>query len=77
MKPTIWKACFNGETREGFCDGSDTATSWHSVGLVITLHDRITAREYVDKLGDHNPDVHYKRTLILLNIEYGRRDPSR
>jgi hypothetical protein len=27
------------------------AISWHSVGRIITLDGRITAREYVDKLG--------------------------
>jgi hypothetical protein len=26
--------------------------SWHSVGPIITLHGRITAREYVDRLGN-------------------------
>jgi hypothetical protein len=28
------------------------AISWYSVGPIITLHDRITAREYVNRLGN-------------------------
>jgi hypothetical protein len=28
------------------------AISWYSVGSIITLHGRITAREYVEKLGN-------------------------
>jgi hypothetical protein len=27
------------------------AISWYSLGPIITLHDRITAREYVERLG--------------------------
>jgi hypothetical protein len=29
-----------------------TAVSWYSVGPIITLHGRITAKEYVDRLGN-------------------------
>jgi hypothetical protein len=38
---------------EGFCDdlGSNIVVQY-SVGPIITLHGRITAREYVDKLGN-------------------------
>jgi hypothetical protein len=28
------------------------AISWYSVGPIITLHGRITAREYVDRFGN-------------------------
>jgi hypothetical protein len=38
-------------TRERFCDGLGS-NIMVSVGLIITLHDRIPAREYVDKLGN-------------------------
>jgi hypothetical protein len=38
----------NGETREGFCDG----LVQYSVGPIITLDGRITAWEYVDRLGN-------------------------
>jgi hypothetical protein len=41
----------NSETRGRFCD-SLAAISWYSVGPIITLHGRITAREYVDSLGN-------------------------
>jgi hypothetical protein len=43
----------NSETREKFCDGlgSDIVVKY-SVGPIITLHGRITAREYVDRLGN-------------------------
>jgi hypothetical protein len=29
-----------------------TAISWYPVGPIVTLHGRITAREYVEKLGN-------------------------
>jgi hypothetical protein len=43
----------NSEARERFCDylGSNIVAQY-SVGPIITLHDRITAREYVDRLGN-------------------------
>jgi hypothetical protein len=38
-------------TRGRFCDGfGGNIVVQYSVGLTITLHDRITAREYVDRL---------------------------
>jgi hypothetical protein len=41
------------------------AISWCSFGPIITLHDRITAREYVDRLGNQ---VHsMTQTLFLKN----------
>jgi hypothetical protein len=30
------------------------AISWYSVGSIITLHDQITAREYMDGLGNRH-----------------------
>lgn len=29
------------------------ATSWYSVGPIITLHGRVIAREYMDRLSNH------------------------
>jgi hypothetical protein len=38
------------------------AISWYSVGSIITLHGRITAREYADRLG--NQAHHMIQTLL-------------
>jgi hypothetical protein len=44
----------NSEARWRFCDGFDSnIVVQYSVGPIITLHGRITAREYVDRLGNH------------------------
>jgi hypothetical protein len=44
----------NSETRERFCDGlGSNIVVQCSVSPIIALHDRIAAREYVDKLGIH------------------------
>jgi hypothetical protein len=41
------------ERREMFCDGlGSNIVAQYSVGPVITLHNRITAREYMDRLGN-------------------------
>jgi hypothetical protein len=37
---------------------------YYSVGLIITLHDRMTAREYVDRLGNQ---VHPIIQTLFLN----------
>jgi hypothetical protein len=53
-KPAIRNAwfCSNSETRGTFCDGlGSNIVVQYSVGPIITLHGRITAREYVDRLG--------------------------
>jgi hypothetical protein len=42
------------------------ATLWYSVGPIITLHCRITAREYVDRLGN---EVHPVIRVLYLNID--------
>jgi hypothetical protein len=43
----------NSETRGRFCDGLDsTVVVQYSVGPILTLHARITAREYVNRLGN-------------------------
>jgi hypothetical protein len=43
----------NSETREKFCDGLGTnIVVQYSVGPILTFHSRITAREYVDRLGN-------------------------
>jgi hypothetical protein len=43
----------NSETMGRFCDGWDcNIVVEYSVGPIITLRDRITAREYVDRLGN-------------------------
>jgi hypothetical protein len=42
---------FNSETRGRFCDGLDEIIVVQcSVGPIITLHGRITARDYLDRL---------------------------
>jgi hypothetical protein len=41
------------------------AMSWYSVGPIINLHGRITAREYVDRLG--NQVHHIIQTLFPNN----------
>jgi hypothetical protein len=44
---------FSIETRGRFCDGLGSNIMVQcSVGPIITLHDRITAREHVDRLGN-------------------------
>jgi hypothetical protein len=46
----------NSETWGRFCDGlSSNTVVQYSVGPIITLHVRITAREYVDRLGNQMP----------------------
>jgi hypothetical protein len=42
------------------------AISWYSVGPIITLHDLITVREYVDRLGNqvHPMIRRYFRTMM-------------
>jgi hypothetical protein len=43
----------NSETRERFSHGfGSNIVVQYSVGPIITLHGRITAREYVDRLGN-------------------------
>jgi hypothetical protein len=50
----------NSETRGRFCDGlGSNIVVQYSVGPIITLHGRITAREYVDRLGNQlQPMIH-------------------
>jgi hypothetical protein len=50
----------NSETRGRFCDGlGSNIVVQYSVGPIITLHGRITAREFVDRLGNQmHPMVH-------------------
>jgi hypothetical protein len=44
----------NSETQGRFCDGlRSNIVVQYSVGPSITLHGRITAREYVDRFGNH------------------------
>jgi hypothetical protein len=43
----------NGETRGRYCDGlGSNIVLQYSVGPTITLHGRITARKYMDRLGN-------------------------
>jgi hypothetical protein len=52
-KPTIWNASSNRETWGRFRDGlGSNIVVQYSVGPIITLHGRITAREYEDRLGN-------------------------
>jgi hypothetical protein len=44
---------YNSETQGKFCDGlRRNVVLQYSFGTIITFHGRITAREYVDKLGN-------------------------
>jgi hypothetical protein len=57
----------NSEIWGRFCDGLDsTIVVQHSVRPIITLHGRITAREYVDRLGNqvHPMMGRYFRTTM-------------
>jgi hypothetical protein len=49
------------------------AISWYSVGPSITLHGRITAREYVGKLGNQ---VHPMIQILFLNNDTIFQDNS-
>jgi hypothetical protein len=43
----------NSGTRVRFCNGfGSNIVVQHSVGHIVTLHERISAREYVDRLGN-------------------------
>jgi hypothetical protein len=54
----------NSETRGRFCDGlGNSIVVQHSVGPIITLDGRITAREYVDRMGDQGHPI--IQTLLL------------
>jgi hypothetical protein len=53
------------KTRGSFCDGlGSNIMGEYSVGPIITLHGLITAREYVDSLGNQ---VHSKIQTLFLN----------
>jgi hypothetical protein len=55
----------NCETRGRFCDVlSSNITVQYSVGPIITLHGRITAREYVDRLDNRAHPVIQTRTTM-------------
>jgi hypothetical protein len=53
----------NSETWWTFCCGLGSNT-WYSVGPIITLHGQITAREYMDRLGNQ---VHPMMQMLLMN----------
>jgi hypothetical protein len=63
---------FNSETRGSFYDGLGRNT-WYSVAPIIIFHGRITAREYVDRLGNQ---VHPKIQTIFPNNDAVFRDDS-
>jgi hypothetical protein len=55
----------NSETWGRFCEGlGSNIVVQYSVGPIITLHGRITAREYVDRLGNQ---VHPMIQELFLN----------
>jgi hypothetical protein len=62
------------EKRGRFCDdlGSNIVVQY-SVGPIITLHDRITAREYVDRLGNQ---VHPMMQTLFPNNDAVFKDDS-
>jgi hypothetical protein len=71
-KPTIRNACFgsNSETRGSFCDGlGNGIVVKYSVGFITTLHGRITAREYVDRLCNQ---VHTIRFYFITTIQFSK-----
>jgi hypothetical protein len=49
------------------------AISWNSVGPIITLHGRITAREYVDRLGNQVASLD---PMTILNNDAVSQDDS-
>jgi hypothetical protein len=62
----IWRTPIsNSETRGRFCDGScSSIVVQYSVGPIITVHGWITARKYVDRLGNQ---VHPMIQMLLPN----------
>jgi hypothetical protein len=63
LVPTVKHCVCVGEGGR-FCDGlGSSVVVQYSVGPIITLHGRITAREYVDRLG--NPDAISKNNAIF------------
>jgi hypothetical protein len=57
----------NSETRGRFCDGLDSNIVVRYSGLpIITLHGRITASEYMDRLGNQ---VHPMIQTLFLNSD--------
>jgi hypothetical protein len=73
-KPTIWNACFgsNSETCGRFCDGFFSyIIVQYFVGPIITLHGRITAREYLDTLDNQ---VHPMIQTLFPNSDAVFRD---
>jgi hypothetical protein len=58
--------------------------SWYSVGLRVTFHGRIDAREYLDRLGNQtdriiqtlfsNKDAHYRSHVHFAQLEFFCQD---
>jgi hypothetical protein len=64
----------NSETWGRFCDGlGSNIMVQHSVGPIITLHGRITAREYMDRLGNQ---VHPMIQMLLSNSDTVLQDDN-
>jgi hypothetical protein len=64
-KPTTRKSGSNSKTRGRFCDGlGSNILVQHSVGPIIILHGQITAREYMDRLGNQ---VHPMIQMLFSN----------
>jgi hypothetical protein len=58
----------------GFCDGlGSNIVVQYSVGSIITLYDRITAREYVDRLGNQ---VHPMIQMLFPNNDAVYQDDN-
>jgi hypothetical protein len=63
-KPTFQNIWFEKWNMGSFCDGlASNIVVQYSVGTIITHHGRITAREYMDRLG--NPVQPMIQTLFL------------
>jgi hypothetical protein len=64
----------NSETWGRFCDGLGSyITAQYSVGLIVTLHGRNTAREYFDRLGNQ---VHPMIQMFFLSNDAVFHDNS-
>jgi hypothetical protein len=73
-KHTIRIPDANSETRGRFCDSlSSNIVLHYSVAPIITLHGRITAREYVNMLGNH---VHPMIQTLFRNNDAVFQDDS-
>jgi hypothetical protein len=73
-KPTVPMTGFNSEAWGRFCDGFGSSIMvQHFVGPIITFHGQITAKEYMDRLGNQ---VHPMRQTLFSNSNAVFQDDS-